>query len=81
VLGTRRRKGDHQGTMQTPGIPDLYVFVPGWSDLWIEVKSATGKRSSAQLAFAEMCSKLSITYLCGGLDEVIQWLNIRGLVR
>lgn len=29
VLGTVRRKGDYAGTMQTPGIPDLYVMLPG----------------------------------------------------
>ncbi len=27
TLGTRRKKGDHQGTMQTPGISDLVVFL------------------------------------------------------
>ena len=27
-IGTTRKKGDHQGTMQTPGIPDLVAFVP-----------------------------------------------------
>ena len=29
VLGTRRRRGDFPGTMQTPGIPDLLAFLPG----------------------------------------------------
>ena len=28
VLGTRRRRGDHQGTMQTPGLPDLWIVLP-----------------------------------------------------
>lgn len=29
VAGTTRRKGDYQGTMQTPGLPDLpHVFLP-----------------------------------------------------
>jgi hypothetical protein len=28
VLGTRRRRGDHQGTMQTPGLPDVIAFLP-----------------------------------------------------
>ena len=51
-IGTTRKKGDHQGTMQTPGIPDLVAFVnvpisprPVYSrysircvQLWIEVK-------------------------------------------
>lgn len=28
IIGTTRRRGDHQGTMQTPGIPDLMAFLP-----------------------------------------------------
>lgn len=29
VAGTTRKRGDHQGTMQTPGLPDLpFVFLP-----------------------------------------------------
>jgi len=28
VMGTRRPRGDHQGTCQTPGIPDLTCFLP-----------------------------------------------------
>ena len=27
-IGTTRKKGDHQGTMQTPGIPDLSRSCP-----------------------------------------------------
>jgi hypothetical protein len=27
-IGTRRRKGDFQGTMQTPGIPDVLAILP-----------------------------------------------------
>ena len=52
-IGTTRKKGDHQGTMQTPGIPDLVAFVrvpiaavfPDWRtlvQLWIEVKRPGG---------------------------------------
>ena len=26
-IGTKRKKDDYQGTMQTPGIPDLCAFV------------------------------------------------------
>lgn len=28
VMGTHRRRDDHHGTMQTPGIPDLMAFLP-----------------------------------------------------
>lgn len=30
IIGTRRPKGDYQGTRQTPGIPDLMAFLPNW---------------------------------------------------
>lgn len=28
VSGTTRRRGDYQGTMQSPGIPDIEAFLP-----------------------------------------------------
>ena len=37
VCGTTRRKGDHQGTMQTPGISDLWLSPPGWKT-WIGIE-------------------------------------------
>lgn len=44
VLGTTRRRGDYQGTMQTPGIPDLYVVFPS------RYKDKTGKLHRAEVA-------------------------------
>lgn len=45
VLGTRRKKGDHQGTMQTPGISDLVVFLRP-SKLLTAAEIAAGHPSS-----------------------------------
>ena len=87
VLGTRRPKGDHQGTRQTPGLPDLYAFLPGSRiapspvAVWIEVKAHGGARTPDQQYFAEFCEGARAPYLCGGLDEVIAWLVQRAYVK
>lgn len=89
VLGTVRRKGDHPGTMQTPGIPDLWAFL--WPakalvseercGLWIEVKADDGKCSPAQLAFQQHARESHTNYVCGNLSTVISWLKHRGWLR
>lgn len=89
VLGTVRRKGDHPGTMQTPGIPDLWAFLPpakaaahgerGY--LWIEVKAAKGLLSPQQRGFRDGCEASRVNYVTGGLDAVQGWLMDRGWVR
>lgn len=81
VLGTRRRKGDYQGTMQTPGIGDLYVVLPARPTprpLWVEVKAKGGAVRSAQLEFAAHCEAMGHAYVRGGLDAVIAWLIAQG---
>jgi hypothetical protein len=80
VLGTVRRQGDYQGTMQTPGVPDLYAFLPARPigrprQLWIEVKTKTGRRSNPQRLFAELAEVGLVDYVCGPLDAVIAWLT------
>lgn len=80
VLGTRRPHGDHPGTRQTPGIPDLYAFLPASrivtapQALWIEVKVGRNLRTPDQQYFAEYCEAARVAYLCGNLDDVIAWL-------
>lgn len=89
VLGTKRRKGDHQGTMQTPGIPDLWVFLPPAkvlcseerAGLWIEVKADDGRCSPAQLTFQKHAHESRVNYVCGNLDAVQTWLANRGWIR
>lgn len=87
VLGTKRRKGDYHGTMQTPGIPDLLAFLPQPPDvnsriearqLWVEVKAHGGKLRKEQREFAEHCYDAEVEHLVGGVDVVIQWATEAG---
>ena len=91
-IGTTRKKGDYQGTMQTPGIPDLLAFVriparkmtdmrPHAVQLWIEVKRPGGKMSDTQLAFRWNALNAGCEYVVGGVDEVLAWLKERGVVK
>lgn len=84
TLGTTRRKGDYQGTNQTPGLCDLIVFLPDGPNrrlLMIEVKSARGKLSPAQLVFRACCRLAKVDHLDGGLDVVLAWLKREGYTR
>lgn len=86
VLGTRRPKGDHQGSCQTPGIPDLYVFLPNHRDLrlfsnvpvWIEVKARAGRLSESQRQFAALVTDSPSHYVTGTCDDVQNWLVDHG---
>ena len=92
-IGTKRKKGDHQGTMQTPGIPDLVAFVmvpisPGLSSdwthlvqLWIEVKRPGEPMREGQKTFRFHALKASCEHVVGGVDEVLAWLKARGVVK
>jgi hypothetical protein len=77
ILGTKRRKGDYQGTMQTPGIPDLYAFLHN-QPLWIEVKARGGNRSEAQFEFANAATGACHAYFCGTADEFTAYLRDLG---
>jgi hypothetical protein len=89
VLGTRRPRGDFHGTCQTPGVPDLWVFLPPArmaaheerTGLWIEVKAPGGRRSPDQTAFAIRCAAAHVPYVCGGVDELVAWLIDRGWIK
>jgi hypothetical protein len=87
VLGTRRRRGDFPGTMQTPGIPDLYAFLPTksiavqYQPLWIEVKTTTGRASVAQAQFAWHCEMGGLPYVRGTADDVTRYLKAEGYLR
>lgn len=94
VLGTRRKRGDYQGTRQTPGIPDLYVFLPTprWPThpalgapagvaLWFEVKRPGEGRSPDQVAFGNECHARQVPYVWGDLDALIHWLTEGGWLK
>lgn len=89
VLGTRRRRGDFHGTMQTPGIPDLFAFLPLQhasdqglhSVLWVEVKADGGRLRLEQAAFQALCEQHQYPHIVGGVDAVVAWLVRRGFLK
>lgn len=89
VIGTKRRKGDYQGTMQTPGIPDLYVVLnffgkpKPFKAIWIEVKARGGKLSDAQRQFKAETDALepAMYHIVGGVDDVQNWLVDHGWLK
>jgi len=85
VLGTTRRRGDFAGTMQTPGVSDLILFVPrrpeGRELVFLEVKGQGGRLRPEQIQFRECCLAAGATHLVGGLDRFIAFLVERGLVK
>jgi VRR-NUC domain len=84
VLGTRRAQGDHQGTRQSPGLPDLIAFLPARLPsrrsriLLIEVKRPGNDLSQAQFDFQTLCQRADIAYVTGNLDRVLTWLTAEG---
>lgn len=80
VLGTVRRRGDYQGTMQSPGIADLLVFLRG-RQLWVECKAAGGRMSPAQVEFQALCGMAGVAHVVGGVDAVLAWLVDAGIVK
>lgn len=80
VLGTTRRRGDHPGTMQTPGIGDLFAVLRGRA-LWVEVKAAGGKLRPEQVVFRDAVQTTPCHHVTGGVDEVVAWLVGQGILR
>jgi hypothetical protein len=80
VMGTRRRGADYQGTMQTPGIPDLMAFLPTRGEpgrflfLFIECKRPGGRMSAEQKDFRALCLAAGVEHVVGDLDATIAWL-------
>lgn len=81
VLGTTRRRGDHPGTMQTPGICDVVAFVPRAGLLMVEVKAKGGRLRPEQSHFRDCCREHHVAHVVGGVDEVIAWLVGQGILR
>lgn len=86
VSGTRRRRGDFHGTMQTPGIPDVEAFLPERRNLprivlkW-ECKAEGGRARPEQLRYRELCLAANIAHVLGDFDALIAWLCDRGYVK
>lgn len=89
VMGTRRRAGDYQGTMQSEGIPDLLAFLPKRESatgqrqvlLFVECKRRGGRLRPEQQAFREFALAAELAHVVGDLDAVIAWLVSRSYVR
>ena len=69
----------HRGTGQTPGVPDLWAFLPAHAAqparaIWIEVKATGGRLRPEQVEFRERCLTSGVSHLVGGLDTVIAFL-------
>jgi hypothetical protein len=86
-IGTTRKRGDYQGTCQSPGISDLWVIWPRTMPMmfgigmWIEVKAKNGRLRREQQQFRQECIDSNITHLVGGLDTVIAWCQQNGKLR
>jgi len=85
VLGTVRRRGDHPGTMQTPGIPDVFAFLPKREGrrrpLWWEVKAVEGRLRLEQIEFQALCGESDLDHVVGPFDALIAWLVGLGYVK
>src|SRR3990167_434408 len=86
VSGTVRRRGYYQGTMQTPGIPDVEAWLP-WpprgtssdagptrQQLKWEAKRAGGRLSPAQQAYQRHCRDAGVAHVVGPVDALRAWL-------
>lgn len=93
VSGTRRKKGDYQGTMQTPGIPDVEAWLPPPPDtdtrvegplryvLKWECKAAGGRLSSDQTIYRQLCLDAGVSHVVGDFNALIAWLVDAGYVK
>jgi hypothetical protein len=88
VLGTTRRSGDYQGTMQTPGIADVEAWLrcpqgtlTTMRLLKWEVKRAGGRLSPDQQAYRQLVEQSTVDYVCGDLNALIAWLIGAGYLR
>jgi len=87
VSGTRRPKGEYQGTRQTPGIPDVMAILPNLAGVvfW-EAKASGGRMSPEQLAFRVIVEQyeeagLPVYHVLGGSGALVALLLRLGLVK
>lgn len=85
-LGGHRRSSDYQGTMQTPGLPDVMAFLPHRGSgvrtfvCW-EVKAPGGRLRPEQLAFQTHCFDAGVAHVAGDLTALMHWLVSAGFLR
>lgn len=91
VIGTKRPAKDFQGTCQTPGLPDIYAFLPkprlqavpdGQARcVWVEVKAEGGKLRTEQEKFRDWCHLAGVSHVVGGVTEVTSFLVMGGWLK
>jgi len=77
------------GMRQTPGLPDIYAFLPlpRWvpdghaSALWIEMKAEDGRMSEEQETFRRLCFGRGVPHVNGTANAVAAYLVAGGWVR
>jgi hypothetical protein len=70
-----------RASMQTPGIPDLYVFPPqNRPAFWHETKKPGGRQSPEQIVFQARCRAAGVAYVLGGVPEALAILAAFGFV-
>jgi hypothetical protein len=81
VLGTVRRRGDHPGTMQTPGVADVLAFLPVRGEpnqrlflVW-ECKADGGRLRLEQIEFRDACLAADVRHLVGDYNALTAWLT------
>jgi hypothetical protein len=74
TIGTTRPNGDHRGTCQSPGLPDLLAFGRGRL-LVVEVKARGGVLRPEQVAFRAECQAAGVAHVVGGVEDVWAWLS------
>jgi hypothetical protein len=99
VIGTVRRGSKcptcgswvqgHMGTQQTPGIPDLEIWLPARASViagqrelvkW-ETKASDGRLEPEQIAYRDLCAVSGVTWGFGTFADFEQFLVARGLVK
>jgi len=96
-LGTRRRRGtpcpscgtfvpEHQGTRQSPGLPDLFLWLPARdvvpaTTLWWEAKAGRNPLRPEQQDFRAMALSAGHPHGVGGVDSFVAWCVGQGRVK
>lgn len=66
----------------TAGAPDLCILLPQGRVLWLELKTATGRQSPAQLAFQSFCYAQGHIYrVIRSVDDVTALLIQHGILK
>jgi hypothetical protein len=87
VVGTHRRRGDYPGTMQTPGISDVFAFLPPRAPsprrtlLWWEAKRVGGRMTPEQVRFKDLVESAGLPHVVGPLDALLAFLVTEGYVQ